>query len=1061
MEKRLFELKQLRVLLIFAALILFSFSVKGQTITGTVTDDNGEALIGANVSEKGTSNGTITDMNGKYTITVGTSATTLVFSALGFLPQEIVVGTQTTISVKLAPEENVYDEVVVVGYGTTKKKLTTGANMNVKGEDIQALNTTSAMDALKGITPGVSITQNNAQPGAGSKVYIRGIGTTGDAKPLYIVDGVIQGNIDYLNPNDIESIDVLKDAASAAIYGSRGANGVILVSTKQGKKNMKPVITYDGYYGVQNVYKKPDLLNAQEYAFIMDESVMHAGLPLHDFATLVPNWAEIQNGSWKGTNWFDEMMVKNAPVQSHSINIQGGSERSTYSLGASYLNQDGVFGKQSDSYYKRTNIRLNSEHALISKPTYDVVTIGENLTYTKTYNNGVRTGNIYWNDVHNAVVASPFLPIYDENGKYHKTIAWYPEYGANPAALMEYNTKNAGNDNNNLVGSAYLVIQPIKNLKYRTSFGVTAYWGSSRSWIPKYDLGGTVNVSDADKVTQGMFSGSSYIWDNTLTYSFKLQESHNFVVMIGNSVERSIRNENMSTTNKNSLFGDFAHAYITNASTVGNSTSISGRNDFGWGMLSYFGRVAYDYKETYLLSAMMRADGSSTFLPKNRWGYFPSVSAGWVVSNESFMSATSDWMNFLKIRGSWGQTGNQNVGGFLYSSTMAYTNAYNYYDATYGFGSDKTTRTIGSFPARIPNPDITWETSQQTNIGFDVHFLNSRLQATFDWYKKDTKNWLVNTEVPSSNGITSMTINGGSVTNKGIELSLTWNDKIGDFNYGAVVSLAHNKNKVTKIQNSEGIIHGPANVLSQGTSEMFRAQVGYPIGYFWGFQTDGIIQNYDEAAAWVAPAGASNAGQKYFADQKPGDLRWVDQNQDGKIDDKDKVMIGDPNPDYILGFQLHAEYKGIYLSATANGNYGQQIAKSYRSFADGYKNNYTTDILGRWHGEGTSNLIPILSATGHRNTQNISDLYIQNGDFLRISNITIGYDFKKLVKNLPLGEAKLYLTAKNLYTFTKYDGMDPEIGYGDDVKLYPWASGIDLGLYPSSRTILIGISLKF
>lgn len=1028
-------------------------------VTGKVVDaTTGEALLGVNIVVAGTTIGVVSDIDGNYSLEAPTANASLVFSFIGYTTQTIAIGGRNAIDVKLEQDTKSLEEVVVVGYGVQKKKLTTGANLNVKGDKIQSLNTTTPMDALKGITPGVSITQSNAQPGAGSKVYIRGIGTTGDASPLFIVDGVSQGNIDYLNPSDIESIDVLKDAASAAIYGSRAANGVILVTTKQGRKNMKPVITYDGYYGVQNVYKKPDLLNAQEYAIIMNESVGNQGLAPLDFATLVPRWSEIENGTWKGTNWFDEMMVKNAPVQSHALGIQGGSEKSTYSIGASYIDQEGVFGKQSNSFYKRMNLRLNTENTLMSRGDRDILTIGEKLTYTRTNNNSIRQGNIYWNDVHNSLVASPFLPLYDENGKYSMPIAWDPIYGPNPAGLMDYITRNGDNVNNQVVGSAYVTIQPVKNLVFRSSLGLNAWWGSSRSWTPKYNLGSNNNTS-ADRVNQSLSLGNTTTWENTLTYSFKAG-NHSITALAGNSVEKNNKSVSLNAANSNSLFQDFEHAYITNTPTIqSGTTTLTGRNDYGWGMLSYFGRVSYDFKETYLFSAMMRADGSSKFTENNRWGYFPSVSAGWVITNEKFMSGTSSFLDFLKIRGSWGQVGNQNVGDFLYSSTMAYNNG-TINDATYTFG-DKTKRELGSYPSRIPNPDIKWETSQQLNIGFDANLLKSRLTLNLDWYKKDTKDWLVNTDVPSSNGISSMTINGGQVTNKGLELALGWNDKIVDFTYGASVSLAYNKNEITKIANSEGIIHGPSNVLSQGTGEVFRAQVGYPIGYFWGLVTDGIMQNEAEAAAWVQPASGAHPGQPYYSDQKPGDLKWVDQNKDGVIDDKDKVMIGNPNPDYILGIQLNFGYKGLYLNATASGAFGQQIAKSYRSFADSYKNNYTTDILGRWHGEGTSNKIPRLNSSPHRNTQNLSDLYIQDGDYLRISNVTIGYDFKRLFKSMPLAETRVYVTAQNLYTFTKYDGMDPEIGYGDSNNYYKWASGVDLGLYPSARTILVGVSLKF
>lgn len=1047
--------KNLSLFLLLFMLSVSSLIAFGQQkiVSGTVFDSGNNGLPGATVIIKGTSKGTVTDVDGKFALSDVPSDAVLVFSFVGMKTTEVDVANQSVINVKLKDDAIGLDEVVAIGYGVQKKKLLTGANSNVTGDDIQSLNTATAMDALKGITPGVSIVQNNGQPGASNKVNIRGIGTTGNSSPLYIVDGVIQNNIDYLSPSDIETIDVLKDAASAAIYGSRGANGVILVTTKQGKRNMSPTITYDGYYGVQNVYKLPDLLNAQEYANIMDEALVNSGNAPHDFASLVPDWDKIKSGEWNGTNWFKEMMVKNAPVQSHSVGIQGGSKKSTYSFGISYLSQDGIIGKQSNSYYDRFNLRLNSDHTLIENPGFDVLSFGENLTYTNTKSNSIRQGNIYWNDVHNALVASPFLPVYDANEDYHKTIEWNSS-DPNPVAMMEYQTKNGDNDKNQLVGSFYLEAQPIKNLKLRSRIGYTLNWGNGRSWIPNYNLGPRY-VTDGDQVSQNLWTNRSFIQDNTLSYSYSLNGVHNFDALIGNSIEKSVQEVNLSITNKNSLFQDFEHAYIDNTPSASSTTSIGGSDRFGWKMMSYFGRVSYNYKETILFSAMLRGDGSSRFAKDHRWGYFPSVSAGYVLSNSPFMSSTSSFLNFLKLRASWGQVGNERVGSFLYSSTIAYLDDNNnFYNWSYGFGDDKTTREIGSKPARIPNPDIGWETSEQLDFGFDANLFDSRLSASFDWYKKDTKNWLVWTDIPVHNGLSGVTVNGGQVTNQGVELALGWHDHVGEFHYGTSVSLAHNKNKITSINNSEGIIHGPSNVLSQGTGEIFRAQVGYPIGYFWGYKTDGVIQNEQEAEAWVGPDG-----NKYFEDQQPGDLRWVDQNKDGKINELDKVMIGDPNPDYILGVQLNAEYKGFSIDATFNGAFGQQIAKSYRSFADSYKNNYTTDVFKRWHGEGTSNKYPRLSSTPNRNSQNLSDLYIQNGDYLKISNVTVGYDLKQIFPKMFLKQARIYLTAKNLYTFTKYDGMDPEVGYGSND--YSWASGIDLGLYPSARTYLMGVSLKF
>lgn len=1047
-----------QVLGIFLFLLAITSQAQDFAVTGSVTDgSDGLPIPGVSVIVKGTTNGTITDFDGQYHIMVN-QGDILVFSFIGLTSQEIEVTSDVIQVVLKSTTENI-DEVVVVGYGTMKKKLVTGANLNMKGEELEALSTANAMDAMKGISPGLNIVSNTAQPGAGSKVYIRGVGTTGDSQPLYLVDGVIQSNIDYLSTSDIESIDVLKDAASAAIYGARAANGVILVTTKKGKKNMKTTVTYDGYYGVQNVRKSPDLLNAQEYALIIDEGLINSGLPLRDYASLVPDWDKIQSGESQGTNWFEEASVNNAAIQNHSVNIAGGSEKSVFSLGYSYFEQDGVMGKQSNSYYKRNTIRFNNEYTILANEHRDIIKVGQNFTYANTKSNSIRQGDQYWNDVSNFVSTSPLLPLYNAQGEYHNAIPWNPEE-ANPIALMDYTTRNGENDNNTIVGSAYVNIEPIENLVIRSEIGINSWFGGSRRWVPSYNLSNTV-VQPTDAISQSLNHGRKYMWSNTATYDFKVGDGHNFTVMGGNSIETTTLSYSMTTNGQESLFQDWQHGYISNATDI---VSATGRDDFGDALMSYFGRFAWNYNETYMLSGLVRADGSSKFAAGNRWGVFPSLSAGWVLSNEAFMEGLSDVLSFAKLRASWGQVGNNSIDDFLYAPAIGYTaEGGAYYNASYGFGSNKgtpgstsSTRLVGSYPTGLPNEDIKWETSQQVNIGLDFHFLNSKLQGAVDWYKKDTKDWLVWTSVPSHNGLSGQMVNGGAVTNQGVEASLRWNDNIGrDFKYGVTLSYSHNKNEVTSIANTEGIIHGPSNVLSEGTSSMFRAQEGYPIGYFWGYETDGIIQNEAEADAWVGPEG-----NKYFADQKPGDYRFVDTDGNGVIDEKDKVMIGNPNPDHILGLQINAEYKGVYLNVTGNGAFGHQIMKSYRAFATIPLQNYTTDIFDRWHGEGTSTTRPRLDYVPTRNTTEISDHYIQDADFFKISNITFGYDFSRVIKNIPyFSGVKVYTTLQDFFVFTKYDGMDPEVGYGPTG--YQWASGIDLGLYPTARTVLFGVNLTF
>ncbi|HEY3390671.1 MAG TPA: SusC/RagA family TonB-linked outer membrane protein, partial [Prolixibacteraceae bacterium] len=497
-------------------------------------------------------------------------------------------------------------------------------------------------------------------------------------------------------------------------------------------------------------------------------------------------------------------------------------------------------------------------------------------------------------------------------------------------------------------------------------------------------------------------------------------------------------------------FNDFEHAYIDNAKVPGTAT-IGGSPWSKGGILSYFGRVNYDYKETYMMTLVMRADASSNFAAGHRWGTFPSLSAGWVASNEKFMESTKPFLDFLKIRGSWGQNGNQSIPGFQYLSQIAYDTRSNYY-----FGSSKVNPTLGAYPQNIPTPDLRWETSEQLDLGFDARFLGSKLNVNFDYYKKTTKDWLVAAPILASWGVDNAPyINGGAIQNNGVELALGWNDKVGGFKYGISGNVSYNQNKVTDIQNSQKLI-AATNVKLWGNGPYIaRAQVGYPVGYFWGYQTAGVFQNQAEVNNYKNAGGVV-----IMPNALPGDVKFVDTDHNGVIEDADKVMIGDPNPDYVFSLNLNCEYKGFDFLVSTYGVAGNQIARNFHD-AGSPQNNYTTEVLGRWHGEGTSNRLPRVTDGSSINQQYTSDLQIENGDYLRINNVTLGYDFKKILKTVPMQQIRLYMSVQNLYTFTKYSGMDPEIGTSTDDSSTGWTKGVDLGFYPSPRTVLVGVSLKF
>ncbi|GAB1855463.1 TonB-dependent receptor [Flavobacteriaceae bacterium MHTCC 0001] len=1089
--------KKLTQKLLLSLTVLGAYFMNAQSVEGTVTN-SGLPLAGVNVIVKGTSKGAVTDFDGTYKINSISTDDILVFSYIGYIEKEVSVNGQSVINVSLEEDISALDEVVVVGYTTQKKALITGANLNVKGETVRELRTTTPMEALQGIAPGVSVSRNNGAPGSGTRIRIRGIGTIGDSNPLYIVDGVPVGNnIDYLNSSDIESIDVLKDAATAAIYGARAANGVVLVTTVKGKKGQKPRITYDGFYGLQNIYKNLKPLNAQEYIAIIDEGRFNDGLPSYDWQNLLlqnnwlnanfPDqlgtalgeevWRNIQNG-WQGTNWIDEITKEDAAMRSHALNITGAKEDANYSFGVSYLEQEGIIGGNvTNAGFTRLTARMNTEFVLFKKDGRNLITLGETLTYTNRENRTVRTAGIYWNDLRNALVANPLQPAYwqqslDYNIDPYGFAPGLDFFGsASPLADMFYtnNFMNLGNKNNTIVGNVYAIAEPIEGLKIKGSYGFNTSFGHGRSYGPVFALGERYQ-SLTDGVAQFQFQNMFETWVGTITYDTNFGD-HSLTALLGTEKRKSILGTNVRASNGPTFFGNPEQAYLDNTEkTLLNLINASGQ-DFtagGGGGLSYFGRVGYNYKEKYLFDATLRADASQNFAPENRWGYFPSASAGWVLSQEDFMQNISNVVNFAKLRVSWGQNGNDRIPNFIYTSRI------DNISPGYFFGPDKGVSATTAVLANVPNRGIKWETSEQANIGIDARFFNSKLTLVADWYKKTTKDWLVQAPALGTAGAPAPFINGGDVENTGYEFSLGWQDNSHDFKYGATISGAFNKNEIVRIANTEGIIDGEPNALSQSTSLVSRAQVGQPIGFFYGYKTTGILQNQDEVEAYVVPDTDingnpnANAGEFYFPDQRPGDVRFVDTNQDGVIDVDDKQYLGNPIPDFELGIQLNAEYKGFYTNVTLAGKFGMQVMQSYRMWGSNIFDNFTVDVFNRWHGEGTSTKWPRLSATPHRNTIEISDIYMHDADFLRINNLTFGYKLGNILPvNSFITDGKIYVAVNNLYTFTNYSGMDPDVSHGgpappgDPDNILDWGSGLDLGLYPSPRTVIFGLNLNF
>ena len=1041
---------------------------QSKKVTGNVSDAEGP-IIGASVVEKGNAgNGTVTDLDGNFSLNVKPGAT-IVITYIGYQKQEIVVGNQSNFNVTMKTDDKTLDEVVVVGYGVQKKKLVTGSTIEVKGDDIQKMNTTQVLGALQSQTPGVNIQAASGQPGDGFKISIRGAGTNGNTAPLYIIDGVA-GDINNLNPADIERIDVLKDAASCAIYGSAAANGVILVTTKQGKQG-KIQVSYDANVGWANVYRMPKMLNAKQYMEVMDQVRFNSGESGYDWKSIMGEdlYNSYMDGSNEGTNWVEAIRNKNAVTTSHSLNVTGGSDRSTFSMGAGYQYQDGVFGNVVKSDYRRFTFRINSEHVIYRNDKgMDVVKIGENVYYQHKQNQGIQIGGQYSNELSNMLRANPAIPMYNADGSYTKAgdlknwVDNYNSYSVNPVYKM-LNQQSGHNKsiNQNLHVTGYLEIQPIKNLVYRGQLNYNQNTWTWRTFLPIFDANRT-NADyfrTEDKATNQI--GTSWGWSttNTLSYKFDLQKKHNFDILVGTEYGESRPDFGFSlnATSSNSVFGDMTHAYMTYMKN-NNAAAVTGTPCDDSRSMSYFGRVNYNFNEKYMLSAIMRADGNSKFAPGKRWGYFPSVSAGWVISNEKFMAKTVSWLDFLKLRAGWGQNGNaQTINNFQWQGAFAFnTSSY------YTFNGNPDQYVSGAAPSRLPNEDLTWETSEQLNIGLDARFLSGRLGFTLDWYNKKTKDLLVAVPVDPTTGFSTQMKNAGTVENKGIELSLSWNDKIGkDFQYNVGWNMAYNHNEVTEVKSNQTYNNGGNDLLAQNTGYMARFEEGHPIGYFWGYKTEGVMQNEADVQAYLDKNCKGNAANsKQGTGIKPGDLKFVDVNGDGVVNDDDKTELGDPHPDVTMGITLGASYKGFDLSVTGFGAFGQQVARSFRKFTDGEYENFTTEVYDYWHGEGTSNKYPLLAhMNAGPNWQTISDIYIEDASYFRLQNLTVGYDFTKIWKNSPFQQLRLYFAAQNLFTITGYKGMDPENGtsIGSD----SWVTGVDVGNYPQPRTYMVGVNVKF
>lgn len=946
----------------------------------------------------------------------------------------------TTVDQKQKTQDSIanklLDEVVVVGYGTQQKKLVTSAISTIKSTAFEQTGIMRADDALQGKAAGVQIAANSGQPGTAMNIVVRGVGTNGNYQPIYIVDGIPVSSIEYLNPYDIESIEVLKDAASAAIYGARGGNGVILVTTKKGSKG-RANIQYNFNYGWQNIARTIPVLNAKEYCIVQNQAAFNSG-------TTAPFTQAQINSFNQGTNWQQAVLNPNAPMMQHQLSVSGGDDVSSYNASASYLNQDGIIAK-GKSNFQRYTVSLNASRYFLDKHFF----VGSNAALTYVNRQSISQNSLTAGPLVGALNMDPLTPVYDPYNPDplyggFGTSKYVSQEVVNPVARIHFSYGNQYYYK--LIGSAFAEANFLKDFKLRSTIATELTWNGSYGYTPMYKLNSATGNTTANGASQSMDQYYTLNWENTLHWSHIYNEVHNVSALVGTTYIKNT--STFLSGNRNDLIiNSPEYAFLSMATST--MPGVSGGLNNPSSLLSYFGRVNYAYDNKYMLTAIFRADGSSRFGSNNRFGYFPSVSAGWNMAQEQFMKPVHKWLNELKIRASWGQNGNQNIGDFRYLPTIST------YGLGYVFGSQIPTQSIatGAAPTNVPNPNLKWETSEQIDVGFDALLFNA-LTITMDYYHKTTKGLLLTTPIPLFLGNSFPTMNAGNVINQGVELAIGYQHTVNGFHFEINGNIAYNHNKVTAVNTATGFVAGPT---IQGLSgSVTRMQAGYPMAYFWGYKTLGIFQNQQQVSDYHYTNPTTGVTNLIQPNARPGDLIWQDTNGDGKIDDNDRVNLGSPFPKIIFGLNLSMSYWGFDLSITTAGTWGSKIISVLRR-VDLPMSNYQTWILGSWHGEGTSNTIPRVTSTvdPNKNWSTFSDLYVKSGDYWRIRNITLGYTFT-IPKGYYISKVRIYASVSNPFTITAYQGYDPEIGSSD-----PLSAGIDRGVYPHPRTYTIGASVTF
>ena len=973
-----------------------------KTYTGTVTDTKGEPLIGVSIVVKGTTTGSVTDVNGKFSLQTPVPNPSFTFSYIGYETSLISPKPSEILKIELHETNKQLEDVVVVGYGTQRKKDLTGSVSTVKSSDIKSLPVPSVSDALQGRAAGVQVISSGT-PGSDATFRIRGIGTINDANPLVVIDGFpIDGGLNQLNMEDVESIQVLKDASATAIYGSRGANGVIIITTKHGTGG-KSQLNFNYSYGIQTATNVPKMLNASQFATLHNEMLGNAGLS--------QNPEFVDPGSLgAGTDWL-AAFFGTAPMQNYSLNYSGGSDKSTYYVSGNYFTQDGIV---LNTGFKRFTFQLNTDNKITS-----FLRFGNNLTL----NHDIKTNGNY--SIRNTMLALPTQPIYHDDGTYTGPVGQTINSGDITNPIGAAKTVENSTNGYNLMGSIFAELQLMKELKFKSTFGIQANFWDSRTWSPEHAWDTSVQLQSY--LGEQYNKNLTWLWDNTFTYD-KTFGKHKLGVMAGTSAQEN-RYDFMNGSIQN--FASDITQQLNNGillAKVGGTTS-------SWSTFSYMGRVNYAYADKYLFTATLRQDGSSRFGEKNKYGLFPSASAAWRISEEDFFKSLT-FVNDMKIRAGYGATGNQSIGNYSFASSLN--------TIKYNFNNNVVSAVV---PTVMPNPYVQWEQQKQGNVGIDATMFNQRVEVTVDAYLKQTDKMLVPMVVPVSTGYSDIyvpSINAGTMENKGIEFTINTKNLTGDLKWNTMFNISFNANKVVSINDTVPMSSGSIGL----NQNLALIKAGLPINEFYGFVTDGLFQNQQE----VDNHAIQVPGNDPYNRTSPGDIRFKDLNNDGVINDKDRTYLGNPNPSITFAMNNTFSYKGLDLSIFLQGVAGNKIINANRVWSEAMDvaQNQTIATLNRWTGEGTSNTMPRAIFNDPNKNTRPSDRYVEDGSYLRIKNVTLGYTFpKSILKKVQLSTARFYISAQNLFTITKYTGFDPEVG----------TSGIDNSVYPVTRTISVGVNL--